>query len=223
MMKKLSANWQTLAAKAETISLRERVIIAVAVSVLLLGLADQLVLRPWMHERANLANRQQTLAKENAEAGDAISDLEQKLSHDPNRALKEQIAKLQNQHQQVDLAISKFTEGMIAPDRMPALLGHLLSERSGLKVESVKTLPAQKILTSDKNNPDAPSIYRHDMELHLQGSFSQVQKYLRSIEALPSRMVWDEMTFTVAKYPRGELTLSLHTLSTREELIRVSP
>ena len=223
MMTKLSAEWQVLVAKTNALSLRERAIIAVAASVLLLGIFDQLMMRPWLHERTSLTARQQTLSAENAKNVEAISSLEKRLANDPNQALKDEIAKLQQRRQQLDLAIARFTDGMIAPERMPALLGHLLSERSGLKVESIRTLPAQKILTADKNNPNAPSIYRHDLKLHLQGSFTQVQTYLRSIEALPSRMVWDEMSFSVAKYPHGELTLALHTLSAREELIRVSP
>ena len=98
----------------------------------------------------------------------------------------------------------------------------LLSERSGLSVQSIKTMPAEQVLSADKNDASAPAIYRHDMELRLEGGFAQAQNYLRSIEQLPSRVIWDELTFEVEKYPKGQLRLAVHTLSTREEFIRVS-
>ncbi len=58
--------------------------------------------------------------------------------------------------------------------------------------------------------------------MRLEGSFFQVQNYLQSIEQLPSRMIWDDLTFEVEKHPNGQLQLAVHTLSTREELIRVA-
>ena len=41
------AKWQQLEEKANALSVRERLIVAVATGVLLLGVFDQLLLRPW--------------------------------------------------------------------------------------------------------------------------------------------------------------------------------
>lgn len=223
MQKMLSAKWIELRDKANALSVRERAIIAGATAVLLLGVFDQILLRPWLQERAVLTQQEQKIKLESEQLLAQISTLEQQLANDPNKILKENIAQLNERHQQVDVEIGKITDGMIAPELMPSLLGELLSERSGLKVQSIKTIPAQQLLTADKNNHAAPAIYRHNLELRLQGTFDQVQRYLQSIEALPQKLVWDELSFAVEKYPRGELLLAVHTLSAREELIRVRP
>ena len=221
MMTNVSAKWAQLRDKANALSVRERVIIAGALAVLLLGLFDQLLLRPWLNERAALVTEEQKIKLKMEQLTQQMADLEEQIANDPNKRLREDIAKLQQRHLQIDAEINKITDGMIAPELMPSLLGELLSERSGLKVQSIKSTPARQLLSADKDSKDAPAIYRHDLELRLQGSFAQVQHYLQSIEALPQKLVWDELDFAVEKYPRGELLLAVHTLSAREELIRV--
>ena len=221
MMTQLNAKWIQLRDKANALSVRERVIIAGAVAVLLLGVFDQLLLRPWLQERATLDQTEQQLKIATDELSQRLTALETDLANDPNRKLKDSIAQLEARHRQVDVEIAKITDGMIAPELMPSLLGELLSERSGLRVQSIKSSPASQLLSADKEKRNAPAIYRHDLELRLQGSFAQVQDYLRSIEALPQKLVWDELSFAVEHYPKGELVLAVHTLSAREELIRV--
>lgn len=218
-----SAKWRQLEEKVNALSVRERLIVAGAAAVLLLGLCDQLLLRPWMTERAELTNKLQQLSTESQQASQNIAELEQQLANDPNQKLRDGISELQQRHSTVDADIGQITAGMIAPELMPQLLGDLLSERSGLRVQSVKTLPAEPVLSANKEDARAPAIYRHVLELRLEGSFPDVQKYLDSIEQLPSKVIWDELAFEVETYPKGQLRLAVHTLSTREELIRVSP
>ncbi len=222
MSSNLGARWQQLETRAHSISVRERMIIAGAVAVLLLGLFDQLLLRPWLTERAELEKKQQALTQTIAQANENIAALEKQLSYDPNQLLREKMAELNQRHAAVDADIAKITDGMIAPELMPQLLGELLSERSGLKVQSIKTTPAQPVLSANKDDRQAPAIYRHDLEMRLEGTFFQVQSYLESIEQLPQRMIWDGLAFEIEKHPKGQLRLAVHTLSTREELVRVA-
>lgn len=217
------SKWIQLEEKANALSVRERLIVAVALGVLLLGVFDQLLLRPWMAERAELDKTTDVLQQTAQQAQQDITALEQQLANDPNRALREKIAELNQQHGAVDVSIARITDGLISPEMMPQVLGELLSERSGLSVQSIKTLPAQQVLSANKEDNKAPAIYRHDLELRLEGGFTQVQNYLQSIEQMPSRVIWDALQFEVEKYPKGQLRLVVHTLSTREELIRVSP
>jgi len=217
-----SDKWLQLRDKVNALSVRERAILAGAVAVLLLGIFDQLLLRPWLQERAGLATKQQAIKSTMAQLSSQLESLESQLANDPNDRLKESIARLNAQHQKLDVEISKITDGMIAPELMPSLLGELLSERSGLKVQSIKTRPAIRLLTSDEDNQTAPAIYRHELDMRLEGRYEQVQRYLKSIEALPQKLVWDELEFAIDQYPLGELSLAVHTLSAREELIRVA-
>lgn len=221
MNQSLSAKWRQLEIRANGLSVRERMIVAGAVAVLLLGAFDQLLLRPWLQARGKLEQQQQTLAAAAEKANEQIAALERRLAADPNQLLREKINELNARHAAVDADIAHITDGMIAPERMAPLLGELLSERSGLSVQSIRALPAQPVLSANAADRQAPAMYRHDLELRLQGSFAQAFQYLQSIEQLPSRMIWDALIFEVERYPQGQLTLAVHTLSTQEELIRV--
>lgn len=223
MMKPLRANWEQLQEKTNALSVRERAIIGGAIAVLLLGIFDQLLLRPWLQERESITKEQQKIRASSEQLSQQLTDLEAQLANDPNRVLQDKIAQLLERHRRLDADIARITDGMIAPEKMPALLGELLSERSGLKVQSIKTFPARQLLATEQGGDEAPAIYRHDLELRLQGSYAQVQRYLESIESLQETLVWDVLDFTMEQYPRGELLLAVHTLSAREELIRVGP
>lgn len=223
MMKPLRANWERLQEKTNGLSVRERVIIGGAIAILLLGIFDQLLLRPWLQERESISRQQQKIRANTEQLGLQLQDLEAQLANDPNRVLQDKITQLLEHHRRLDADIARITDGMIEPEKMPVLLGELLSEHSGLKVQSIKTFPARPLLLAEQGGDETPAIYRHDLELRLQGSYAQVQRYLESIEALQETLVWDVLDFTMEQYPRGALLLTVHTLSAREELIRVGP
>ena len=111
---------------------------------------------------------------------------------------------------------------MISPQEMPFILGELLSERFGLKVQSVKSRAAERLMVADESQQNAAAIFRHDLELSLSGSFFQVRDYLAAVEALPSKLLWDHLEYIVEDYPKGSLTLQVHTVSSQEELLRVA-
>ena len=50
----------------------------------------------------------------------------------------------------------------------------------------------------------------------------QVRDYLAAVEELPSKLLWDQLEYVVEEYPKGSLTLQVHTLSSQEALLRVA-
>src|SRR5690606_20561392 len=130
MMKPLRANWEQLQEKTNALSVRERAIIGGAIAVLLLGIFDQLLLRPWLQERESITKEQQKIRASSEQLSQQLTDLEAQLANDPNRVLQDKIAQLLERHRRLDADIARITDGMIAPEKMPALLGELLSERS---------------------------------------------------------------------------------------------
>lgn len=222
MMNDLRIKYQELETKAHQLSVRERAIIVGALSVLLLGLFDQFLLRPLMMEREQIEKDKATLLDSMQESNRRIDELQHAINTNPNIVLQRSIDELHEYHTELDQGIAAITDGMIDPVQMPFVLGELLSERNGLKVHSVKSKAAQRLMVADENQKESAAIYRHDLELTLEGSFFQVRDYLTAVEALPSKLLWDDLEYTVETYPKGSLNLRVHTLSSREELLRVS-
>ena len=58
-----------------------------------------------------------------------------------------------------------------------------------------------------------PTLYRHGIELTLEGGFADLVSYLDALEDMPQRLLWGAMRLKVAQHPRALLTLRVYTLS----------
>ncbi len=59
----------------------------------------------------------------------------------------------------------------------------------------------------------AGGLYRHGVELVLEGGYADLLGYLKAMEALPQRVLWGAVSLKVEQHPRSVLTLRVYTLS----------
>ena len=58
-----------------------------------------------------------------------------------------------------------------------------------------------------------PGLWRHGIEITLEGSYADLSAYVQNLEALPQRVLRGGMSFQVEAHPKATLTLTLYTLS----------
>ena len=56
-------------------------------------------------------------------------------------------------------------------------------------------------------------LYRHGVEIRLEGSYGQLQAYLAQLEKLQQKLLWGKLEYRVIDYPKAELTLTVYPLS----------
>ncbi|KQX01153.1 hypothetical protein ASC94_00405 [Massilia sp. Root418] len=56
-------------------------------------------------------------------------------------------------------------------------------------------------------------LYRHGVQLVLQGSYLDMVSYMEALERMPSQLFWGKATLDAQEYPKARLTLTLYTLS----------
>jgi MSHA biogenesis protein MshJ len=56
-------------------------------------------------------------------------------------------------------------------------------------------------------------LYRHGVQVVLQGSYLDMVSYMESLERLPAQLFWGKATLDAQEYPKARLTLTLYTLS----------
>ena len=85
---------------------------------------------------------------------------------------------------------------------------------------SLKTLAPQSVLpVGEVKAGDAKPVersfdlYRHGVEIRLEGSYGQLQAYLAQLEKLQQKLLWGKLEYRVIDYPKAELTLTVYTLS----------
>ncbi len=59
----------------------------------------------------------------------------------------------------------------------------------------------------------AELLYRHGVEITLQGSYLDMINYMSTLEALPAQLFWGKARLDAGQYPGATLTLTLYTLS----------
>ena len=72
-----------------------------------------------------------------------------------------------------------------------------------------------------KKQNDTPQLYTHRLELTFSGRFFSVIDYLKVIEKIKKRIIWDSMSYQVTKYPVAEVTLTVITISDKAEWVEI--
>lgn len=216
-MMQAKQQWQRLAERVDAMSLRERALIFLAAALVLVTLLNTLLIKPQLTRQQAISKKlMQTQTMTNA-LQMQIQALVQARSADPDAPLHERMAKLQAESAEADRVLQEIQSGLIAPQQMPALLDDILQRNRGLRLVSLKTLPVEN-LAATPDVPAAgaapgPAVFRHGVEIAVEGGYLDLLRYLAAMEASPWRMFWGKADLNVDAYPKATLTLRLHTLS----------
>lgn len=222
-MNALRRRWDALYARYSALSRREQVLVAV---LLVLGPAltlKALVADPqWARARA----LEKSLATQRAALGDlkALALVQRtQLASDPDAPKKAELAALTADRDKLDGQVAELGSTLVRPEQMNLLLERLLAHHAGLRLVSLKTLAPASALkpvapVDGKANADKPEariydLYRHGVEIRLEGSYAELQSYLEQLERMPQRVLWERLDYRVIDYPRAEMTLTVFTLS----------
>lgn len=197
---------------------RERLLL-LGILVLLLAVATQSLL--WStgfahHERER--SRIDNLRAEFTANQNTLRTLQQAMNNPRVEALEERNAELKNDLQTLNQRIDAITDVLIPPQTMVTLLRELLNGNR-LTLKRLQVEPAERVETG--GNAASVTLYRHPMVLELNGDYDALVGYLKSIEALPWQLFWDELSVETEDHPRLNIRLRVHTLSDQEVWLNV--
>ena len=220
-MNALGQYWNRLSSRYAALSRREQVLVALGMVLGPLLIGNALFVDPqWSRSKAmqnSIATQSTSLTAMQTQA----ASLQQELSIDPDAGKKAELAALNAQREQMDEQLRQVGSALVRPEDMNGLLEGLLVRQSGLRLISLKTMAPQSVLrekelakeTDGKPVERSFDLYRHGVEIRLEGNFSQLQAYLVQLEKLPQRLLWGQLSYRVMDYPRSEMTLTVYTLS----------
>lgn len=220
--------WDKLVEKTESMTVRERLLIAFAGIVVIYGLAEVLYFEQLRVEHKKLDNQMDRLKKDRQNYENELLVLRAKKEK-PKR-LEQEIKSLDERIRGIEDEILGFSDVMTQPKAMTDILKSILSQRGDLSIKSLKNEEAKPIRfepnkAEDKSEPkkELPkaSLYRHSLELVLEGSFDSAKSFLKKMEASNKNIYWELIEYEVLEYPQGELTIRVFTLSRVKEWIGV--
>lgn len=222
-MMQAKQQWKQLAERVDAMSLRERALIFLAAALVLVTLVNTLLIEPLLtRQQATSQQIVQTQAKTSALQAQ-IQALVTARSADPDAPLRARMAQLQADSAEAGQALQDIQSGLVAPRQMPALLEDILRRNHGLRLVALKTLPMENLAATldtaaakPASETDAASelaVFKHGVEITVEGSYPDFLRYLTAMESSPWRMFWGKAELSADTYPKATLTLRLHTLS----------
>lgn len=232
----LRASFAALVERIDAFSLRERALIFVTILGALYFAAANLVFAPLGTEQDQL-RRKLTNAREQIQLQErqiqiiAGGDTGESPHQTRMKALREQL-------RATDEALARATTGLVSPKEMARLVEQMLVKNRRLVVTKVESLPPAPLFANSATGIGATAsvpvatnttgasgvtagVYRHGMRIELTGRYLDIVDYLKSLEALPWKIFWGELTLQSETYPTSRLTLLIHTLSFQEGWIAI--
>jgi MSHA biogenesis protein MshJ len=247
----MNKQWKILALKLDALSQRERAILFIAIGAVLLFLGHAVMWEPQLKQKKMLAiKHQQNLAQVSTMQVD-IAQRTAALGFDPDAEMKQRITEARNRLQAMDEDMFGLQENLVRPEKMDVLLETILKRNKRLQLLSLRSLPVVDLMELSKiegmiapsqTNQSAPtsiaattaldslamaaaiderSIYKHEVELVLQGNYLDMLSYMRELEAMPERVYWSKSSLKVIEYPKASLSLHLFTLSLEKKWLNL--
>ena len=199
--------WQPVASRIDEMTLRQRGMLFVTLSLAVVALAHMLLIEPVLVKQKALIERskrdQSQLSAVRAQLESVIRQQETDPEQNALRALEQQLAAAEN-------ALATKKEGFAAATRLPGLLKDLLGSGRAVRLESLRVLPGTQL--------EGSPLYRHGVEMTITGTYFDLLQYLSDLERLPARLLWGSAELNAENYPDVRLTLQVFTLSPERSL-----
>ncbi|GAA0856528.1 MSHA biogenesis protein MshJ [Aliiglaciecola litoralis] len=222
MSQSYAQKYQELQVKFLKLTQRERMLALIAaLSCVLLGgyvffIEPKLVL--WDKQKME----EQRQAGEIERLDTEINALQQALLDDPNTPIKARLGSIQKQIIGADNALAAQTKDLVPANQMSKLLESVFAQFDRLKLMEMRSIaPTAMLAIDDKNELTDVNLYQHGVQLTLQGSYFDIQKYLQRVEALPYQFYWKKFSYQVDEYPNAQVQIEIYTLSTNRAFIGV--
>lgn len=217
-MKAWRDSWSKVAARYAALELRERRMVALAAILGPLLLGNSLLVDPLLARAANLRRTTQQQQTSLRELTAQAADLQARVQADPDAAKKAELAAVKERLAGADERFKKLQSTLVPPEEMNAFLERLLARHAGLRLVSLKTLSPESLLGTQQGADGKPAplrqfdIYRHGVELRLEGSYLELLAYLEQLEKADRKILWGPMRLSVVEYPKSQLTVTVYTL-----------
>ena len=203
------ARWERQAKRIDALSLRERAILFLCIVAVLAALFEVAVLSPLS---ARARQRSELQARDAAE----LTQLRERFmaasrsGNDPAAQLRAQLDAAQAERSELDAGL-RTAGSLNAGDGLPAVLQRLLAQQPGLVLERLTllddqpvTAPAASAATTAAPAAQRPALVSlpgmswQGVELQVQGSYRDTQRYLQALERELPGLRWGEMRLSTA-------------------------
>lgn len=200
--------------KLETLSLREKLLIACTVAALIVSLLQFLLIDPTLASGERLEGQMRSLTSNNKRLSSQLEGKSLMPNHNRQLVLNKEVATLEADVETQDALIRAQTASLVPARQVNALLQSLLSKDT-VELVGMKNIAPVPILEEEITPQHAGmQLYRHGIELTLRGSYHDLRRYLVTIEGQSWKVLWHGVHLETETDGKSVMRLELQTLST---------
>lgn len=213
--------WADMLDRIDALSLRERVLVLLAALFLIALLWDGVLMRPVDRSRARMEPEVKALRAEVERLDRTITEMAEQRGGGPDAALAAQVQQERSGIADLDQQLGGLTSGLIAPEQMVQVLDQVLDRTKPLRLIALRTLPAEPLASLVPGEVLPSQVFRHGVEIELDGTYLDLVAYLRALDQLQWRFYWQTLELDVTDHPRLRVKLTAYTLGEEEAWIGV--
>lgn len=209
---------RNLMAKIDALSLRERGLLFATAIVMLISLWYAVLQMPLAKQAERMSGEVEDLRTRIQSTNQAVEIQITQLSQTDNQT-RVRLAQVERRIAELDETLEDYTAELIEPSEMARVLEGMLEGQAKLRLLRIGNLGAEPLQTGDESRD--VTLYKHSLEIEVEGSYLAVLDYLRDLEALPWRFYWQVLELESEEYPRNHIRIQVGTLSLTEDWIGV--
>ena len=226
----MKARWLAWKARFAALALRERALVTGAAVLGILLIGHTYGVEPRTKARAFLENQAAQQEQALNTLRGQVAQLQAQIA-ESEKAGKARMAQAQATLAELDARLEAARGTLVPPERMRPLLQDVLGARRNLKLVAMRNLPVAPLLEAPAARPEAGKeaqapaepplkVYRHGVEVVVQGGYADLAEYLAQLERLPQRVYWQRVELG-GEYPRMTLAFTVFTLSLSEDWLKL--
>ena len=203
--------------RIDSMSLRERAMVAATVLALLWALWDALLMRPLNALEDARQAQLASVAGQLADVNRSIQSVAEARGGDTDQDARRRLAELRARGIELDAALREVTRELVAPTEMAKLLETVLQETGRLRLVSMETLSAEPVIAEGEDT----GYYRHGLAVTVRGGYLETLNYLEALERLRWQFFWHSVELDVVDHPTSSVRITVYTLGHRPGAIGV--
>lgn len=215
---------QQLANRVDRLTLRERVLVFLAVVAVAWSAWDMILLAPYTAKRDAARQEVADIRDRVGRLNNAIEETLASRDSDPNEALRQRLESLEARMDDIDGNIRTATADLVRPSDMPGLLRAVLEKQTDLELVRMSSVPPEPLISQEELGGQAGeigNIWRHGLRLEVRGHYLDVLEYVEALEELEWRFLWGGIEIATEQYPDNRVVIVVNTLSLGENWIGV--
>jgi len=203
---------------------RERLLLAASALVVVLMLWEFTLRAPLAQQHTRAADEAERVREQTAEQRASLDELESQLADAREAGGEPRLERLRERLNAIDGRLEERTQRLISPDEMVEVLGNMVAGDESLALVGLRNQPVEPLIEEKRAAGDdggVPRVYRHGIEITVEGEYFAVLAYLQRLEGLDWAFQWQRLDIERLEYPTARATLSLATLSLAEDWIGV--